>query len=390
MVTNDRTHALILSGGGAYGAYEVGVMKALFGGVSQVTDYASLDARVFAGTSVGSLNAAFMSMQPDRESSSTVQDLESIWVNMIADGPQTCGNGVYRVRMNPFEYLQPGCFAPNPMDPLITGAKDVVFLAQDWLKRVASFPYFSERLFQKALQLIDLSAFISIDPLRQNIKKIIHFDGIRRSNRLLRISASNWDSGEVKIFENKDMTEETGALILQGSSAIPGIFPPVDISGTKYVDAGVVMNTPLNPAISAGADVLYVIYLDPDIRKVPLLGVMGTAATISRMFVIQFAATMNRDIEIAIRINRGVDFLERATRPPFSQADLKPLALTVGRPSADSKYKKLTIHRYHPHDELGDPFGMLDFRQQTIIRIIERGFKDAAEHDCEASQCIIP
>ena len=91
---DEHIHAVVLSGGGAYGAYEVGAMKALFGAQSPVTHYAPLNARVFTGTSVGSFNAAFMSMEPGVESSLTAAHLETLWVEQISDNPQTCGNGV--------------------------------------------------------------------------------------------------------------------------------------------------------------------------------------------------------------------------------------------------------------------------------------------------------
>jgi len=48
--------AVVLSGGGATGAYEVGVLKALYGGKSRVTQFKPLDPDIFSGTSIGSFN----------------------------------------------------------------------------------------------------------------------------------------------------------------------------------------------------------------------------------------------------------------------------------------------------------------------------------------------
>ena len=52
--------AVILSGGGANGAYEVGVLKALLTGQSPATDFQPLDPDIFTGTSVGAFNAALL------------------------------------------------------------------------------------------------------------------------------------------------------------------------------------------------------------------------------------------------------------------------------------------------------------------------------------------
>jgi predicted acylesterase/phospholipase RssA len=53
---------LVLSGGGAFGAYEVGAIKALYSGHSRATAGAPLDPDIFVGTSVGNFNAAVLAM----------------------------------------------------------------------------------------------------------------------------------------------------------------------------------------------------------------------------------------------------------------------------------------------------------------------------------------
>ena len=56
--------ALILSGGGANGAYEVGILKALFSG--KCKRIPAVEPELFFGTSIGSFNAAFL-VSRDRE-----------------------------------------------------------------------------------------------------------------------------------------------------------------------------------------------------------------------------------------------------------------------------------------------------------------------------------
>ena len=52
--------AITLSGGGAYGAFEVGVIKALMGGHAAVTAGEALDPQIFTGTSAGAFLAAVL------------------------------------------------------------------------------------------------------------------------------------------------------------------------------------------------------------------------------------------------------------------------------------------------------------------------------------------
>lgn len=392
---NGGTDAVILSGGGAYGAYEVGVMKALFNGQSAATGYLPLDAEIFTGTSVGALNAAFMTMQPEETSSSTVRDLENIWVNDLSENPQRCGNGVYRLRGDPLRYFEPACIALNPADPFATAADDAMFFAEYLFSRGANYLRSSASQPERTLQLFDISAFISIDPLKQSIRRIIQFESIRRSNRLLRVAATNWNTGQVKVFENIDMTDELGPQIMQASAAIPGIFPAVKIAGDTYVDGGVVTNTPLRFALEAGATSLHVIYLDPDVRTIPVRRLQNTLDTFMKVYSILQATIANEDIDHALEINEGLKFIERAARDEtFSSPVLPGLIRFIGRMEQQIRrgrpYKKLTIHRYRPNSELGGSLGMLNFNQDVICGFIERGFKDTVNHDCASSKCVLP
>src|SRR5262245_8638263 len=392
---NDGTNALILSGGGAYGAYEVGVMKALFNGESPATNYLPIDAGIFTGTSVGALNAAFMSSQPGMASSSTVGELERIWVNEISDSPQRCGNGVYRMRGDPFRYFEPECVGLNPANAFTTVTDDAAFFARYLFSRGTNFLRSSTGMPERALQLVDMSALISIEPLRQSIKRMMRFESIRRSDRLLRVAATDWNTGELKVFENMDMTDEFGPLILQAASAVPGIFPPVEIAGDTYVDGGLVMNTPLKLAIKAGAITLHIIYLDPIVENIPIRRLQNTLDTLSKMFSIMYATIAHEDIEHAREINQGLSLIGRvARRETLSNRELHNLTRTAGwldlQTRQDLPNKKLAIHKYRPQNELGGALGMLNFNQESISGSIERGFDDAVHHDCAISRCVLP
>jgi predicted acylesterase/phospholipase RssA len=392
---NDVTHALILSGGGAEGAYEIGVMRALFNGLSAATDYRSLDAEVFTGTSVGALNAAFMTSQPGVPSASTVLDLERIWIEVISEGPDSCGNGIYRLRGDPLRYFEPECYAPNPAGQFVTAADDAVFFARYLFTRGYNFVTSSAGLPERTLQFFDMSAFISTEPLRQNIKRLFRFDNIRGSDKLLRVAATDWNTGVGRVFENADMTDELGPLILQASSAIPGIFPPVIVGGDTYVDGGVVMNTPLQVAIKSGATTLHVIYLDPDVGTIPVRRLQDTIDTMMKMFTIMRASIANEDIDHALEINEGLKLIEQAadgeTLPDSQLRHFIRFAGWLKRQSGrNAPYEKLTIHRYRPRGELAGSLGMLNFDRDVITRSIERGFSDAVNHDCGHNKCVLP
>jgi len=99
--------AVILSGGGANGAYEVGVLKGFCSGQSHATGQASLDPDIFAGTSIGSFNAAFLVSNWDTYRQAAVTNLETIWLDRLGRNEQTGSNGGYRFLAKPLEFLGP-------------------------------------------------------------------------------------------------------------------------------------------------------------------------------------------------------------------------------------------------------------------------------------------
>src|SRR5262245_6824633 len=104
---NSTKHGVILSGGGANGAYEIGVLKALFAGKSEATQGEPLNPDIFVGTSVGAYNAAFLVSRWDIYGSAAIASLEQTWLDHVSSSRQKPNNGVFRVRNSPREFLDP-------------------------------------------------------------------------------------------------------------------------------------------------------------------------------------------------------------------------------------------------------------------------------------------
>jgi hypothetical protein len=52
-----------------------------------------------------------------------------------------------------------------------------------------------------------------------------------------------------------------------------------------------------------------------------------------------------------------------------------------GRSLAGSPHKSITVHRYHPRDDLGGTRGVLNFEASNIEALIEKGFVDTVNHN---------
>ncbi|MGZ8843391.1 MAG: patatin-like phospholipase family protein, partial [Pyrinomonadaceae bacterium] len=362
-------------------------------------DYLPLDAGVFVGNSIGGLNSALLVSQLENGPQAAASYLERVWLEEMAQGAQGCGNGTYRIRLNPSTLFDPACYAAFPLSTLTNIVADSVFLAQDSFERTFDFGGSSGRLGQRGLRLVNLGSFISAEPLQRLIEKTIRFDKIRCSTRALRIMATNWTKGGLDEFSNEALTDDLGPLIIRASAAIPGFFPPVKIGEDIYVDAAVLGYATLAPAINAGADTLHVIYVDPDVAAIPVEALQSTMDILYRMFVIQWADNLNLSIRAVARINGHVDVLDRTiheTNMSKAQADsllknlLPPGSFRIGPSGESLGLRKIWVHRYHPSDDLFGPLGLLNLARERLEGLITRGFDDAVAHDCAASGCVLP
>jgi predicted acylesterase/phospholipase RssA len=386
--------AVVLSGGGAYGAYEVGVMKALCTGKCRVTEGIALDPDIFTGTSVGNFNAAAMVMHKG-DAREAVARLEHIWLNEICDKGDGRGNAVFRIRCSPAGYLDP--FPPtNPLEAMQQATRDLAFLATEWAARTSQFLTSNDTLSHRALGLVNLSAFVCVEEFERMVERNIDPRAIRESKKSLRIVATNWKTGQPKVFPNEEVTDEHGRAVVLASAAIPGIFPPVKVGSDVYVDGGVVTNTPINFAVDAGAAELHIVDLDPDVKSIPIERLQNTVDTFDRVYTSMLATKIHEDLQTAKWINRGLEVIERAEAGENVDSEgRKNLLRVVGQiyekaTSEDKQYRKLTIHRYHPDRSLGGAMGMLNFHQAPVRELIARGFEDAQRHDCRTSHCVIP
>lgn len=101
--------------------------------------------------------------------------------------------------------------------------------------------------------------FFDTGPLRTMLLENLDFTTLRQSRTKIIVSAVNLLTGRPKFFNNKEIKLEH----LLASSAMPLLFPWQEIDGEPYWDGGVMVNTPLFPALDCGADEIIVVLLSP-------------------------------------------------------------------------------------------------------------------------------
>lgn len=230
--TSSRT-GLILSGGGARAAYQIGVLLAI---ARLLPRHASNPFPIICGTSAGAVNAAFLAAH-GRRFQEGVRRLTAVWKNFHA-------HQVYRC---------------DPFGVFTNAARWLGALAGGGLSR------------RGPVSLLDNS------PLAGLLERSFSGDEIQLSLeagalRALSITASGYSSGQsVTFYQGVDSlvpwkrarrvgcpTRITTQHLL-ASSAIPFIFPPVRINREYFGDGSMRQLAPISPALHLGADRILVV-----------------------------------------------------------------------------------------------------------------------------------
>ncbi len=300
--------ALILPGGGARGAYQVGVLKA----IGEMTAKDVNPFPVICGTSAGAINAAVLASHA-HEFNTALQRLERFWSSM------QCGR-VYRT---------------DGWTVLKSGLRWAFSLALGG--RFVSHP----------------RSLLDNEPLRQFLGRTLHLDGIntaigRGALRGLSITASGYScASAISFYEAAPDVEpwqrarrlgqpaKISVSHLLASAALPLLFPAEQIGNEYFGDGGMRMLAPLSPAIHLGADRLLVISTRderPDPRPAtpvpyPSLGEIG-----GYLLDTIFMDTLNADLNRLKRINKTLGLVSEEKR---LSGGLQRMESFVVRPSRD-------------------------------------------------------
>jgi NTE family protein len=341
--TNEKCRtAVVLSGGGGKGAYEVGVLKAL--------KAQGVEPDIYCGTSVGSFNCAML------VSGKSLEEVEQVWRGLSTDS-------VFRLRYDPRRFI-----SLDPRTPLrfaVESARLLGGFAAEVLKS-------SGRWWEK----IDLDSFlIDTSPLGDLIAANVDLDAVRRSPKQLFIAMTRLKPTSVnpqEIVCNRDVTHRH----VLASCSLPMIFPPVTIGNEVFCDGGVVMNSPLSPAVKAGAEEIYVVDLTPPPRGYQ----EGTLALAYQVLSAQFASMLQRDIEYAMHINDQYLAAHREGRLVGGRLEMKGTDRSAaGLEPHPRRYRYLRLHWIRPKTDLDGLAGFLKFDPETAADWIETGKHFTAE-----------
>lgn len=209
---------LVLSGGGGKGAYELGVWKALKD--LDLHKYIS----VFSGTSIGAFNAVLFA-QDD------IDMADALWEEVTIEK---------LIPLSKFELFKKGI-------SLFIGGKN---------------PTLAKKIMMDKLE----EGAVTKEGALEIINKYLSIEKIKENGKVCYVACTQMPDFTVRYFKLNDYSEDEGKAMVTASASLPLIYDSTEIDGVKYIDGGVVDNTPIQPVYGENCDVIIVVYLSKEGR----------------------------------------------------------------------------------------------------------------------------
>ncbi len=301
--------ALVLTGGGARAAYQVGVLKAIRELLPQPGENPF---PILCGTSAGGVNAAVLATRIE-DFGSGVERLLDVWQNFHA-------HHVYRA-----------------------DALGIALTAAGWLGALM-FGWLTHRTPKSLLDNAPLRELLArrVD-LAQIDEAIAH-----QALRAVSITCSGYNSGEsVSFFQGRAdiepwrRSQRVGAHVkleidhLMASSAIPFIFPAVKLHREYFGDGSMRQLAPISPAIHLGAEKILVVgagRMSQESDRPEVTGYPSLAQVAGHTLSSIFLDSLWMDLERMTRINQTLLMIPEDVRQR-NGSQLRPIEVLVISPS---------------------------------------------------------
>jgi NTE family protein len=304
----ENREALVLAGGGARAAYQVGVLGAM---AEWLPPGAPCPFEVLVGTSAGAINAAALAARAE-DFRSAVKVLEDVWAQFRV---------AQVVRADPATMLRAGLH---------------------WMLSVASGGW----LLQPPRSLLDTS------PLRELLLRVIPLERIAgnvESGRIqaLAVATTSYSTGRaVAFFEAAAATKEWSRVrrsgvrrridvdVLIASAAIPFIFPSGRVDGDYYGDGAMRQLAPLSPAVHLGANRLLVVGTRTDSPASAADGAVNVPPSPGHLLGFVLDSVFTDGLSIDLERLRQINTILLAGGGD-NQLDRRPIEVLVIQPSDD-------------------------------------------------------
>lgn len=242
---------LVLSGGGAKGAYQAGVVKGLVEMGAQVD--------MVSGASIGALNGAILACSSSL--TEAAERLENLWMTLANESPVSAKNP-----MGALSYL--ALLAAGGLEVRIA------LLVAQHAARLAgfSFPGIEDQsvLCDKPLQAL-MDKYLDMAALAKGLPLYVSVfegnGGLRDIATVVAAETGFTETPDSRFIHVQSLPITEQKEILLASAALPLLYKPRQVSGRLYSDGGqggwnrAQGNTPITPLLNAGCNMVIVTHL---------------------------------------------------------------------------------------------------------------------------------
>ena len=365
-------NALVLTGGGARAAYQVGVLSAI---AKFIPRNHGIPFPILCGTSAGAVNTTALGCYASCFNLG-VKKLAWIWKNL--DTAKIYHNDTKGV----FGHIGQGMLASFQADYANKLPRSLLNNAplRDLLNSVMNFKRIDNNILRGYLSAVSVTASsyntgnsISFYQAEENIES---WDRAKRCGQPTQLNSEH----------------------LMASASIPLVFPSIKIKDQHFGDGSVHQLSPLSPAIHLGAERIFVIGVDQPRKEVHVgenSGHPPTAATIAGHLLDSiFADTMNSDLERMERINETLKLIPQTKKD--NMEGLKHIDSFIINPSHD--FNAIALNYYYDlplpvrlllrsaginNDSESSIISYLLFEKNFCSELIKLGFEDALEQESQ-------
>lgn len=357
--------ALVLSGGGARGAYQAGVLNA----TSEIAAKLGIKRpfEIYTGASAGAINASFLASQSENFVQAT-ENLANLWGTIEAEQ-------VFR--------------------------SDALSLGKIGFKWMRDLPLGGLTGFSPGPALLDTT------PLRELLQNQIDFSKINTNLlngafKALAITAVDYHSSmaatftqsedPVKMWIRSRRFSERCVINtdhIMASSAIPLLFPPIEVEGRHYGDGCLRNNAPLSPAIHLGASKILVVGVRRQTDIEAPRKKESPHPTLARVINTLLNAVLLDGIELDVdRLKKINQFMNKIPGELHEQVNFRTVdyvwihpSIDIGQLAYDHSHKLPRFIRYllrglGPSEDSKEVISYLLFDPVFCQKLMEAGYED--------------
>lgn len=360
--------AIYLSGGGARGAYQAGVIQAL----KELVPSETLPATLLSSVSVGSINAAYLAQHAD-DFAQAASGLAKLWLGLKPhDIYQT--NAIALLR-SVFRNLRSFVFHVEGNGFLLDGKPLKAFL-------------------DKHVDLARIHKNVDSGLCELDVATINYEEKATVSYYQSNITYPQW-------YRQRQRSEKTDITVnhLMASSALPLFFEPVKLNGAHHGDGGLRLANPLRSAIKMQANKIFVIGTRMSTGKregaTNYARGISFASLLGQMLNALFLDNLDRDIQQIGHINEAVRYLGEREQQKLLWRPVEVLAIKpsrdIGKMATQKKQLLPGLLRYlfssfGEPAQSGDILSFLLFDGEFAQQLIELGYDDTMKKRAQIEQ----